>query len=54
MQKNYYSNIRCDHEKRMLNKQLNLKTKMKRHTHFVPQGQNWTAEIPKKKVHNII
>lgn len=42
-----YNNIWLDHEKRMLNKQLNYKTKRKRNTHFVLQGQSWTAETPK-------
>ena len=37
-----------------LYKQLNIKTKRKRNTHFVLQGQNWTAETPEKKRHKII
>lgn len=46
---NYYNNIWLDHEKRMLNEHLNYKTKRKRNTHFVLQGQSWTAETPKDK-----
>lgn len=33
----------------MLNEHLNYKTKRKRNTHFVLQGQSWTAETPKDK-----